>query len=383
MNNKNISILVGLKNNLEYSKHFYSTFRQIYPTDEIVFVSYGSDDWTNMWLDEINDKDPNLITYWEEHGKTFSDTYNKAIELATKDFVVFAHNDMVVAPNFLENLEKYAHKDRVISYTTVEPPIFTDHERPGKIIEDFGSDIKSFNQDFYTFASQEMIKYQNKTEEWISFFMCLSRQVLLDIGGFDNIFNPYFSEDDDLIKRLRLKGLKCFTSLDSIVYHFVSKTSRFSEEAKTKTHQIERNSNRNFIRKWGSLNSLNRFNIAFVVENCNLSLLEVLEPWCDRIYCDEKFEIGRAWDYVELEQSTTGFDLSKRVLTIKNNDPDLENDITIKFDCSKLNQNNFEIIKNFQNILEGIESGTYEIDIFDVNVVTPINRSKELIFIQK
>mgnify|MGYP000932228797 FL=1 len=95
-----ISTLVGLKDNLEYSKHFYKTFRQIYPTEELVFVSYGSTDETDIWLNELCDFDDNVIAFHEDGGKTFSDTYNKAIELATKDFVVFAHNDMVVAAGF-------------------------------------------------------------------------------------------------------------------------------------------------------------------------------------------------------------------------------------------------------------------------------------------
>jgi GT2 family glycosyltransferase len=372
---KNISTLVGLKNNLEYSQHFYETFRQIYPTEELVFVSYGSTDGTYDWLHSMLGKDENLRLYVDIEPKTFSDTYNKAIEIATKDFVVFAHNDMVVAPNFLENLEKYAHKDRVISYTTVEPPIFTDHERPGKVIRDFGSDLVGFNQKtFNLFSISERQIMENKTGEGISFFMCLSRQVLLDIGGFDNIFNPYFSEDDDLIKRLKLKGLKCFTSLDSIVYHFVSKTSRFSEEAKTKTHQIERNSNRTFLRKWGSINSNNRFNVGFVVENCTEQLLEVLEPWCDSLYSNID-----PTHYIYKEQPTTSFNLNERILHGYEED----NDIIIRFDGSKLNQNNFEIIRNLQNMLEGIEPGIYEVDIFTINVVTPTNLIKNLIFIQK
>ena len=102
----NISVLVGLYNNLDYTQHFYSTFREVYPTVELVFISYGSTDDTGIWLNLIESIDPNVIVYWENKRKTFSDTYNKAIELATKDFVVFAHNDMVVAPGFLENLEK-------------------------------------------------------------------------------------------------------------------------------------------------------------------------------------------------------------------------------------------------------------------------------------
>lgn len=378
MSNK-ISTLVGLRNNIEDTKEFYKYFRNIYPNEELVFVSYGSLDNTNSWLFNLND--PHTITFFEEETKTLSDTYNKAAELATGEFIVLCHNDMVISPGFLENLEKYCHKDRVVGYVTVEPPVFPS-PRIGKIIQDFGDDFKTFNPEFFKFSSQEQQNSNNQTEDGITFFMSLSREVFLKIGGFDNIFNPFMSEDDDIIKRLKLLGLQCFTSRDSLTYHFVSKTSRFSKEYQEKTQQIERNSNRTFLRKWGSMNSQNRFNVAFVVDNCNLQLLEVLEPWCDRIYCDEQFKVGRAWDYVELEQSSTSFDLSKRVYTL-NNDPELENDIVVKFDAHKLNQNNFTIIQNIQNMLEGIEPGIYEVDIFTINVVALINHSKELIFIQK
>jgi hypothetical protein len=51
----NISLLVGLKNNLNYNKHFYSTTRELYPEVEICFVSYGSTDGTHEWLDSLQD----------------------------------------------------------------------------------------------------------------------------------------------------------------------------------------------------------------------------------------------------------------------------------------------------------------------------------------
>lgn len=343
-----ISTLVGLYNNLDYTQHFYKTFREVYPTEELVFVSYGSEQDTGIWLNLISSIDPNVIVYWENKRKTFSDTYNKAIELATKEYVVFAHNDIVVAPGFLENLEKHTHKDRVVSYTTIEPPIFSDHERPGKIIKDFGSDLEIFKiNDMKSFSKGTSIHYKDQISEDISFFMCLSRQILLDMGGFDNIFNPYFCEDDDLIRRLKLQGLNYFTSLDSIVYHFVSKTSRFSEEAKKNTQQIEQNSQKIYLKKWGSYNSNNKFDIGFLVSN-NDSRID-LSLWCNDISAND----------------------------------DLTNDIIVSLDMNKLTQNSFEIIKNLQNILGDItEPGIYEIDIFIINVSVINNKINELIKIK-
>ena len=100
-----------------------------------------------------------------------------------------------------------------------------------------------------------------------------------------------FCEDDDLIHRLDLLDLKLITSLDAICYHFVSKTSRFSEEYQTRTQQIEANSNRNFIRKWGERNTLVKYDIGLVVDNCGLPLLNALEPYCSNIYLDDTMNL--------------------------------------------------------------------------------------------
>jgi GT2 family glycosyltransferase len=276
---------------------------------------------------------------------------------------------------FLENLEKYLHKDRVVGYVTVEPPIFPS-PRVGKIIKDFGDGFENFDESFFEFARQEQENNKNQTEEGITFFSAMSREVFLEMGGFDNIFNPMFMEDTDLIRRIEYQKLKCFTSRDSITNHFVSKTSRFSEEYKERTKIIENNSQRNYLRKWGSMNSENKFNVGFIVENCTRDLLYHLEPWIDRIYVDTDTQ-----SYIKDEQINTSFDLRERVHTF---DDDKNNDILISFDGSKLDNNNFEIIKNIQNILRNTEPGeTYEIDIFNIYVHSLTNYIQNLIFIQK
>lgn len=373
----NISTCVGVYNNLDYTQHFYKTFREVYPTEELVFVSYGSENETGVWLNLIEVIDPNVIVYWENKRKTFSDTYNKCVELATKSYVCFMHNDMVVGEDVLENIEKHLHPQNVVSYSQIEPPIFTQHIRPGKLIQDFGSDLENFKYEEFTGYQQDKVQgFKGQTEPGITFFMALSRKVFLNMGGFDNIFNPFFLEDDDFIKRIKLQGLNCFTSLDSIAFHFVSKTSRFSEEYKETTKKIEQNSQRNFLRKWGSQNSNNKFNVGFIIKNCTNDLLYHLEPWADRVYVDADTQL-----YIENEQSKTSFDLQERVHTF---DDDKNNDILVSFDGSKLDNNQFEIIRNLQNILGNTSPGeTYEIGIFNIYVHTLNNEIESLIFIHK
>jgi hypothetical protein len=90
------------------------------------------------------------------------------------------------------------------------------------------------------------------------------------------------------------------------------------------------------------------------------------------------------WDYVELEQENTSFDLSKRVLTIKNNDPILENDIIVEFDLLKFNPESFNILQQLPNIIkESGEVGTFELDIFTITINSIEEYQNDLIFISK
>ena len=361
----NISLILGIKNNLDYTKHFYTTTRQLYPNIEICFASYASIDGTNEWLDSL--KDENVKSFHSPETKTFSDTFNKAAELATKDYVMFMHNDIVLAPDFLENVEKYTNPNTIVSYTTIEPPIFAGHERPGKIVKDFGTDIEAFDLNgMYEFAKSVQEEYKDKTIPGISFFMSMPRKTYLEIGGLDNLYNPMFCEDIDLCLRFRLLGLNMIMSLDAITYHFVSKTSRFSEEYMNKTAQIENNSNKNFIRKWGmipnSLESLNPlvYDIGFIVKNCDINAVRMLEPWCSILYvdCDPT-------EYIHSEQQNTKLDLYDRIRT----DKSYSNDILLEFDLNQMTSDNVYLLQSIRNIIQDTgDIGVFELDIFKITI---------------
>ena len=366
----NISLLIGLKNNLDYNIHFYNTTRELYPNVELCFVSYGSEDGTHEWLDSLNDE--NVKYFYSDEQKTFSDTFNKAAELATKDYVAYLHNDIVLAPNFLENIEKHVGENNVVAYTTIEPPIFAGHERPGKIIYDLGDSLETFSKDgLYKFVEEKQKQYQDKTESGITFFMCMPREQLLDIGGLDNLYNPMFCEDDDLIYRWELLGMNCITSLDAICYHFVSKTSRFSEEYQNRTQQIEIKSNRNYIRKWGTRAKSPKYNVGIVVDNCNSQLIGALEIFSENIYVGGVDIDAIVQNYILNEQPKTKFDLSKK---IKGINEEKSEEILVTIDGSKITQQDYQMLTQLSEIIK--DSG--EIGEFELgNLKVKINKMEE------
>jgi GT2 family glycosyltransferase len=346
----NISLLVGLKNNLDYNKHFYITTRELYPEVELCFVSFGSTDGTHEWLESLADN--NLKYFYSAEEKTFSDTFNRAAELATKDYVAYLHNDIVLAPGFIENLEKHISLDNVVSYTTIEPPIFAGHERPGKLIHDLGTELETFDKGaLYAYVETQISKYTDKTEPGITFFMCMPRIKLLDMGGLDNLFNPMFCEDDDLIRRWELLGMNCFTALDAICYHFVSKTSRFSEEYQNRTQQIELQSLRNYVRKWGTRSKAPVYQIGIQIKNCTSAILELLEPYCTRIYIEDGMQVLTS-HYIDSEQSKTKFDLSKRIMTTEYNNPHDYDDIVVEIDAKRMTNDDAAYIFMLPEIIQ-------------------------------
>lgn len=138
---------------------------------------------------------------------------------------------------------------------------------------------------------------------------------------------------------------------------------------------------RNFIRKWGHFVKHNdtmkpivpkRYDVGFVVVNCDEYKLMLLEPWCDTIYTDVPYE-----RYINVEQKNTKFDLKKK---LKGYDDQKVNDIIVEFDGNKLTTQNFEFFNMLQLMLEDSgQIGNVEFDIFKLKVKNLKDYSKGLI----
>jgi GT2 family glycosyltransferase len=312
-------------------------------------------DYTNNLVNNIREIYPNEneveIILQEDSNVTLGINYNNAVSKANGDKIILLHNDMVIKPGFVETMDKHITKNRITTYTRIEPPIFPD-TYPGKVLLDCGSDLNIFNKNKFEQFNIEESLIDGGSQ---LFFGCLKE----DYIGIDGYTFKMFCEDDDLHLRYRLAEFEHKVS-SAHVYHFVSKTSRTTNNYQ----KIEACSNRNFVRKWGSRSFKGKkYNIAFTIHNCSLQLLDILEPWCDRIYTS----IDKMENYVEIEQANTSFDLSKRVLTIDNNDHIAENDIVVEFDATKLNQNNFQLLQQLPEIIhESGEIGEFDLDIFKI-----------------
>jgi GT2 family glycosyltransferase len=343
-----ISFIIPVFNNFEYTKHIYLNLKEYYPDDEIVLSDGGSTDQTIEYFSKL--EDPNLI--FVDNGLIdLCKNYNSGVKHATQEIVILLHNDMFIPPDFKEKILVDLDENSMVSFSRIEPPVFPGEE-PGKIVRDFGFDLNTLNKEaIISFCSNYSDKYEGGG---LLFTACYKKNYL----GLDDItYNPpqMWCSDDDLHNRYILSGLKRIIS-NACVYHFVSKTSR-----KENYQEVEYHSSRNFIRKWGSRNFIIKYDIGYIIKNCNPQLISTLELFASTIYVDCPYQ-----DYIKLEQPNTKFDLNKRIKNI--NDPKT-NQILIEFDATQLNQNNFQLLQQFPQIIsESGGIGTFELDIFKLDI---------------
>jgi hypothetical protein len=121
-----------------------------------------------------------------------------------------------------------------------------------------------------------------------------------------------------------------------------------------------------------------KYDIGFVIENCDTHMLKELEPWCSDIYGDWVGHKGYGVNqYIEEEQKNTTIDLSKK---IHSDHFKPKNDIVVRFDANKLNNNNFQIITKLSDILKDSgEVGEMEYEIFKFKIKSLDTYEKELI----
>ena len=401
----NISIIQPTRNNLKYLKWAYQAIRDN-QGDHIVEICVAddfSDDGTWEWCQEVlKGGDTNFKCIRNEGPERLGHTilYDRLVnEVASYDICMIYHADMYLCPGALDEIAKHINPKTIVSLTRIEPPLHPDG--PEKVLADWGVEPEDFNEGEFLkwFSSIDSFKGNTITEgvfaPWA--FMKADFQ---EIGGHDPLYAPQSKEDSDIFNRFQLNGVKFIQTWKGCVYHMTCRGSRFNPTlttpGKNSTEWEAQNirSTRNFIRKWGHFVKhdeymkpiiSHKYNIAFVMNNGNLQVLEALEPWCDRIYTEETFNVGRLQDYIEMEQSNTKFDLNKRVLIKDENDPYAENDIVVEFDAKYLTQGDVNMIYNLSDIVtltckdtEDVQ-GEYQIGNFKVTIMSINTYENELI----
>ena len=396
---KPISFVIPARDNLKYLKWAYASIRKnLHPITadgvyyhEIVMADDASSDGTWSWLKEIASKDRNVKIYHNPgpHRMGLTILYDLLVEdFTTNDRIMFFHADMYAAPGLDVEVNRHLDKKVAVCATRVEPPLHP--EGPEKIVEDFGFEPEDFKErEFLKFVDDNK---SSKITNGIFAPWAVMKQDYWDIGGHDPLYAPQSKEDSDVFNRFSVAGFEFIQTWAGLVYHLTSRGSRFRDGVGKDSEEWKWSNSknmRNFARKWGTNVQHDplmkpivspRFDIGFVVENCGLESLSILEPWCDRFYSDCSYENVKR--YQKEEQPNTLYNLTNKIRPIPTEsveDSDI-NDITIEFDAKKLNQDNFQFLTRLGDIIdESGEVGQMKYDIFRLTIHKKERFEKDLV----
>ena len=387
-----ITFCIPSKSNLRYLKTCIPSIREnAYRKDHdiIVFVDQD-DDGTVEWLSQFAEeykvkfyinpnwysKTPNVELYG------IGRAYDYCIEHSETEVFMIFHADMMLGINADLNAFKQLTPMSVVCSTRIEPPL---HPNAGeKILQDFGVWPEEFKKKEFNEYVISQLGTDKVTEGIFAPWMMYKEDYKI-LGGHDPILKSA-REDSDLFNRMLLAGFEFKQPWNSMVYHLTGRGGQFQHGEVTQDHKLKsqewqklmNNSTMDFIRKWGSqvLHTplmkpivVPKYNITFVVKNCNYDVLAYLEPFCDRIYIEDSNRDLYS-QYLENVQKDTEFDLSKRVFDLWSNDPEGENDIVVYADREMLTQEDYNVIPILSRVLNQIESpGEYALNNLKIKVL--------------
>ncbi len=198
---------------------------------EIIIVDDCSTDGTVLFLQE---NFPSIVLLQNQINKGFSPTINKGIFTAKYDFLLLLNSDVKLTKDYFTNLLPYFDDDD--TFGVMGRIVGWDDDN----IQD-GGKYPSFHAAKMK-TSGNYIPLQSKAEDRLySMYLSganafVSRKKMIMLGGFDELFSPFYIEDVELSLRAWRLGWKCYYKHNSICRH------------KTST-SIKSKSSKNFVKK--------------------------------------------------------------------------------------------------------------------------------------
>jgi len=352
MDYSNVTLVIPSHNNLRHLKNVYTSIRKFYKDVEVILLDDCSTDGTWDWVTSI--KDENLVKYTTNKQLGHTILYDVGIDMAKGDVVGILHADMIIGPNYLENLLKHLDKGKVVCATRIEPPLHPEGNE--KIIKDFGMDFDTLNVDgFEEFVVEHQQKHKDETTRGMFAPWILYREDFQRIGGHDPLFHPFPYEDSDIFQRWILQGYELIQSRDSFVYHLTCRGHRWTEEIGKNDDYfpiVEERARLNYIRKWGSWIKNDSFQYPIIspvykktlkLRNSTIAILKILEPWFTSVITDLSEE--SLTQFIDDTQPKTMFDLTKKF------NPEKPEDIVVEADGIRFDQESLTLIQSINDII--------------------------------
>ena len=231
------SIIIPTFNNLNYLSLCLDSIRKNskYTHEIILHVNEGKDGTIDFA------KSNKIIHTHSANNIGLCSGVNLAAKKATKDYILYSHDDMYFCPDW-----DHVLNDEIKNINT------TAFYLSGTMIEKNSGHIQlDCGDDYFTFDEKKLLENYNKTaffdhqgSHWAPHL--IHRYYWNKIGGLSEEFNPGIGSDPDLNFKLWKNNVRIFKGLEKFrVYHFGSISLR------KKNNLIRNKGAKSFLRKWG------------------------------------------------------------------------------------------------------------------------------------
>ena len=209
--------------------------------DSTIYIIDNNSDDNSVEFVEQNFPQVKLISLDKNYG--FAEGYNIGLKHVNEDIVCILNNDVEVTDKWLDPIKK---KLKEKGNCIIQPNIMDFNNREyyeyagasGGFIDKFGYPFCR-GRIFYT-LEKNTNQYSDDKIFWASgACMIIPKRTFYKLGGFDKSFFAHM-EEIDLCWRGFNKGIECFSSTDSVVYHVGAAT-------------LKENANKNYLNYRNSL----------------------------------------------------------------------------------------------------------------------------------
>ena len=186
------------------------------PYEIIVSDDFSTDDSLNYLREEFRE----VILICNPKNKGFSHTVNKGIAVTNYSFILFLNSDVIITEDYFPPLLRYFERED--TFGVMGRIIGWDDE----IIQD-AAKYPSFHAAKIKTTGNYLTENPGENDWLYSMYLSganafVDREKLIALGGFDEIYSPFYVEDYDLSLRAWRVGWKCYYEHFAVCRHKAS-----------------------------------------------------------------------------------------------------------------------------------------------------------------
>lgn len=177
--------------------------------NKIIVIDNGSDDGTVEWL---NKHYPEVVIVRNDTNLGFTKPINQGVAVSTAPYLVLLNNDVRPKEGYLKNILRFFDDKKVFAVS-------------------FNENESSWPQFSWGDGKIQFTRGEDKSAPrlsgWASGGSAIFKRSIWDkLGGFNEIYAPYYWEDIDIGYRAWKMGYKVIWDNNSIVYHEHESTAK-------------------------------------------------------------------------------------------------------------------------------------------------------------